>query len=350
MTLKVGVIGVGGIARAHMPGWAASTHAEVVAGCDINPLALQQWGRDFGIQQLSTNPDDIINDPDIDIIDISTPNAYHAAQTIAALEAGKHVMCEKPLAPTAAEIEKMIEIRDKTGKMLMTAQHHRFSNDARALKREIDNGQLGEIYHARVWALRRIALPAKPTFVMNAHSGGGVCIDMGVHLIDLVMWMLNHPKPVSVTGVARTELARKQGAFTLWGDNALLPLIDVEEFAAAFIRFEDGATLIMETSWMLHHNTPVEEMKMWLYGKEGGAEWPEVNLLKTSYETQQIYTTKLGLIDDPLPARALECVEFVQAIVDDAPSPVPAEESLKVARILDAVYESQKTGREVRLD
>lgn len=350
MTLKVGIIGVGGIAHTHMPGWASSEHTEVVAGSDVNQTTLQEWGTKFNIQQLSTNPGDIIHDPDIDIIDIATPNAYHAAQTIAALEAGKHVICEKPLAPTAAQILPMIDARDKAGKMLMTAQHHRFSNDSRSLKREIDYGQLGEIYHARVWSLRRIAVPAKPTFLYREHSGGGVSIDMGVHLLDLSLWMMGHPEPVSVTGIARTELANRDGAFTIWGDNALLHKIDVEDFAAAFIRFENGATLIMEVSWMLHHDTPVEEMKMWLYGQCGGAEWPDSKIMTTNYETQQTYTTKLGMVEDALPARALQCVEFAQAIVDGAPSPVPAEESLKVARVLDAIYESHKTGREVRLD
>jgi len=311
MTLKVGIIGVGGIAHTHMPGWASSEHTEVVAGSDINQTTLQEWGAKFNIQQLSTNPGDIIHDPDIDIIDIATPNAYHAAQTIAALEAGKHVLCEKPLAPAAAQILPMIDARDKAGKMLMTAQHHRFSNASRSLKREIDYGQLGEIYHARVWSLRRIAVPAKPTFLYREHSGGGVSIDMGVHLLDLSLWMMGHPEPVSVTGIARTELANRDGAFTIWGDNALLHKIDVQC---------------------------------------GGAEWPDSKIMTTNYETQQTYTTKLGMVEDALPARALQCVEFAQAIVDGAPSPVPAEESLKVARVLDAIYESHKTGREVRLD
>src|SRR5690606_15017325 len=145
MTLKVGVIGVGGIARTHMPGWAASPHAEVVAGSDISEAALQKWGADNGVKKLSTKAEDIINDPDIDIIDVCTPNRYHAPLAIAALQAGKHVICEKPLAPTPGEIREMIAARDASGKKLMTAQHFRFSGKSKALKAEIDAGKLGDI-------------------------------------------------------------------------------------------------------------------------------------------------------------------------------------------------------------
>src|SRR5690606_28848394 len=119
-SLKVGVIGVGGIAKTHMPGWAASPHAEVIAGSDISESFLQAWGQEYGVSKLSTKAEDIINDPDIDIIDICTPNNYHAPLAIAAMEAGKHVICEKPLAPTPNAIRDMIAARDRTGKMLMT--------------------------------------------------------------------------------------------------------------------------------------------------------------------------------------------------------------------------------------
>jgi len=145
MSLKVGVIGVGGIARSHMPGWEASEDAEVVAGSDISEAALQAWGAEHGIARLEQDPAALFSDPDIDIIDVCTPNRYHAPLSIAALQAGKHVICEKPLAPTPGEIRDMIAARDQAGKLLMTAQHFRFSGTAQALKTEIDLGTLGDI-------------------------------------------------------------------------------------------------------------------------------------------------------------------------------------------------------------
>ena len=180
-TLKVGVLGVGGIARTHMPGWAASEHAEVIAGADVNAAGLETWGRLNGVGRLYTNPADLFSDPDIDIVDICTPNMYHAPQAIAALDAGKHVICEKPLAPTPDAIRKMIEARDRSGKTLMTAQHFRFKGISQAMKREIGLGVLGDIYHARGWMLRRNGFHATPTFVLKQHSGGGPCIDIGIY-------------------------------------------------------------------------------------------------------------------------------------------------------------------------
>jgi predicted dehydrogenase len=349
MALKVGVIGVGGIARTHMPGWAASTNAEVVAGSDISEAALQKWGAENGVSNLSAKAEDIINDPDIDIIDVCTPNRYHAPLSIAALKAGKHVICEKPLAPTPGEIREMIAARDASGKKLMTAQHFRFSGKSKALKAEINAGTLGDIYHARSWMLRRSAFLPGPGFVLKQHAGGGATIDIGVHILDLTLWMMGNPQPVAVNGVARTELAHIDGQFSVWSPNPVPKEWDVEEFAAAFVRFDNGATLILEVSWLLHHNTQGEDMQMWLYGTKGGSLWPNCEIYYTNYATHQHINETLQITRDTLEPHALECVEFAQAIVDDAPSPVPAEQSLQVLTILDGIYRSEQSGKEVSL-
>jgi predicted dehydrogenase len=160
--------------------------------------------------------------------------------------------------------------------------------------------------------------------------------------------MMGNPKPVAVTGTARTELAKQPGAFCHAGD--ILPEYDVEDFAACFVRFDSGATLILETSWMLHHNTMGDDMQMWLYGTRAGSHWPSCSFYSSNNETKQLYDRQLKLKPEPLEAHAEECRAFAQAVAQGAPSPVPAEQSLDVMRILDGVYESQKTGREVRLD
>jgi len=347
-TLKVGVIGVGGIARSHMPGWATSQDAEVVAGADISEPLLQNWGREFGITRLVSKAEELIADPSIDIIDVCTPNNYHAPLAIASLNAGKHVLCEKPLAPGPDDIRKMIAARDASGKLLMTAQHFRFSGSAKAMKAEIDTGVLGNIYHARSWLLRRAAAPIRPGFILKSHATGGACIDIGVHILDLTLWFMGNPKPISVTGVSRTELAHKKGAFSIWG-GAIPQAMDVEEFASAFVRFENGATLILEVSWLLHHDTQGEDMQMWLYGTEGGSHWPKCEFYQSNYTTQQLYNRTLQIKKDINEPHAQECIEFAKAIVDGAPSPVPAEQSLQVLAILDGIYRSQETGTELRL-
>ncbi len=345
--MKVGVIGLGGIANTHMPGWQASQHAEVVAGSDINPAVFAMWREKYGVARFYEKPADLINDPEIDIVDVCSPNMYHAEQVIAALEAGKHVICEKPLAPTPDEIRRMIAARDRAGKLLMTAQHFRFRGVSQAMKAEIDTGVLGSVYHARAWMLRRGFIPARPGFLYKVHSGGGPCIDIGVHILDLTLWLMGHPKPVVVSGVARTALAKHKGAFSQWGRVPVPPDMDVEDFAAAFVRFENGATLILEVSWLLHHSTPGEEARVWLYGAEGGCEWPKAEFLHTLYASRQYTNNTLQLTQDTTEPHALECIEFARAVAEGLPSPVPAEQSLYVQTILDGIYRSQEAGREV---
>lgn len=349
--LKVGMIGIGGISKQHMPGWAASPHAEVIAGSDLNAQALKPWGAEHGVTDLSGDIRDLFSNPDIDIIDICTPNMYHAPIAIAALEAGKHVLCEKPLAPTPADILKMIEARDASGKELMTAQHYRFAGISQAMKKEIDGGALGDIYHARSWMLRRNAYIATPTFVQKKHSGGGACIDIGVHVLDLTLWLMGNPKPVTISGTARTELAHQPGQFSRIGPD--IPVSkdwDVEEFANAFVRFDNGATLMLEVSWLLHHDTVRDDLQVWLYGDKGGCHYPSSQFLSTNLETKQHYNRSLKLTADKMEPHAFECVEFARVLAEGGSSLVPPEQSLQVMDILDGIYRSQDEGREIRLD
>ncbi len=346
--LKVGLIGLGVIARLHADGWAESPLAELVAGCDVNPDVFDYWKEEQGLKKLTTDPMELIHDPEIEVIDICSPNKFHAPQTIAALEAGKHVLCEKPLAPTVEEIRQMIAARDRSGKLLMTGHHFRFTGSARALKAEIDCGALGDIYHARAWWLRRAGAPIRPSLIYKSQAHAGVGIDLGVHVIDLVLWLMGNPRPVSVSGIARTEIARQKGAFSLWGGD--IPAdFDVDEFSAAFVRFENGASLIIEVSWLLHHTSDKDDVQTWLYGTKAGAHWPSCVLYETDNARKQHYNRSLQLIEDKMRPHYLECVEFAEAIVNGGPSPVPPEQSLQVGQILEALYQSQETGKEVRI-
>lgn len=344
--LKVGLIGLGGIANLHAGGWKESEHAELVAGCDINPEVFPRWEAEHGIKNLTPEYQELIENPELDVIDICSPNNYHSEQTIAALNAGKHVLCEKPLAPTVAEIQQMIEARDRAGKLLMTGHHFRFTGTARALKAEIDAGALGQIYHARAWWLRRSGAPIRPTFIYKAQAFAGVGIDLGVHVIDLVLWLMGNPQPVSVTGVARTEIALQDGAFSKSGGD--IPKgFDVDEFSSAFIRFENGASLIIEVSWLLHHGTDSDDVQTWLYGTKAGAHWPKCEIYETNNTLKQHYNRVLKITDEKLRAHHQEIVDFAQAIVDGGTSPVPSEQSLQVQQILEGLYKSADTGKEV---
>jgi predicted dehydrogenase len=346
-TLKVGVIGVGGIARTHFPGWQQSPHAEIVALSDVVPDTLASLGRELGVSKLYEKAEDIIADKKIDIIDVCTPNAYHTPLAVAALKAGKHVLCEKPLAPTPDDIKQMIAARDESGKLLMTAQHFRFQGNSRALKAEVDKGVLGDVYHARCWMLRRALTPTRPGFILKKHSGGGPCIDIGVHILDLTLWMMGNPKPVSVTGVTQDKLVHQPGAFSVWG-GAIPQEFDVEEFAAAFVRFADGQTLVLEVAWQLHHDTMGEDMQMWLYGSQAGAHWPENGIVTSLNDTQQMTKTVLQHCPGGEP-HAEECKVFAECVATGKPSPVPAEQSMDVIAILNGLYQSAEAKKEIKL-
>jgi predicted dehydrogenase len=159
---------------------------------------------------------------------------------------------------------------------------------------------------------------------------------------------MGHPKPVSVSGVTQNRLSRLPGAFSDWAGKIQPEVWDVEEFASAFVRFENGGTLILEVSWMLNHKTTGEDMQMWLYGDGGGCHWPSNELLRTDNTTQQHFNIQLNRSDGG-EAHAKECIAFADAVVNGKPSPVPAEESLMVMTILDALYRSAKEGHEISL-
>ena len=162
---------------------------------------------------------------------------------------------------------------------------------------------------------------------------------------------MGNPKPVAVTGVAQAALAHQEGTFSVMGRGGGLipPEFDVEDFAAAFVRFENGASLILETSWLLHQREK-SDRQIWLYGTEGGANLPSCEIYQTNKETQQHYNYTLQNTQNRTEAHALECMEFARAVANGDPSPVPAEQSLQVMAILDGIYRSQEAGKEVLLD
>lgn len=347
--LNVGVIGIGGISRTHLPGWVASEHARVVAGADLNGDALSAWGTEHGVPKDKQYSDaaGLLADDSVDVVDICVPSGFHADLTISALRAGKHVLCEKPLASSAEQIERVIVARDESGKLLMTGQNMRFTPESIAAKCAVEDGRLGEVYHARGWWLRRGEVPTGPGFVYRKNSGGGPCIDLGVHYLDLMLWLMNHPEPTRVSGTVDLHLANQPRAYSDWGGGLIPSDIDVEDFAAGFIRFANGATLILEVSWMLHH--PREENGVWLYGTQGGLHLPSARLFRSNNEQRTREDIQLRPPAALHGSHAAECIAFAKAIANGEPSPVPAEQSLKVQRIIDALYASQAAGSEIEL-
>jgi len=352
--LRVGLVGTGAIMRAmHMNGWTALRQAgrvELVAACDTRREAAESLAKEHQVPHVFENFGEMFRKIDLDLVDIATPNRFHAPAALAAFRAGCHVYCEKPLAPTPADVVRLIAARDKAGKRLMTGQHMRFEGKHEALKRYADAGVLGEVYYAHVAALRRRGAPGWGAFLTRSLSGGGPLIDIGVHILDLTMWMMGFPRPVAVSGVAPTKLANRPGIVNRpgWGDwrTGRRQVFDVEDFAAGFVRFADGAVLYLEASFLLN----IMEEEVWestVCGTGGGMDITGGKVM--TQEHGIIRMSELQNFEQPKP-HAAAIIAFVDSIEKGTPVPVPPEQTLYVMSILDGIYRSHaRGGAEVRI-
>ncbi len=344
--LQVGIVGMGGIGSdKHLPGWAKVPFAEVSAAADISEVTLSRVGDQFAIPRRFSDWHELMKLDDLDIIDICTPNRTHAPIALGALESGKNVLCEKPLATT---VEEVIVLRDaalRQKRVLMAAQHLRFDPTVLRLKSLVDAGMLGEIYYARAQWLRRRYVPVRPTFIEKRLSGGGPVFDVGVHVLDLAYWFLGSPQAVSVSALVDTKLAHRPDVSGSWGDWNR-EIYDVEDFAVGFVRFGSGATLTLEASWLGFQ--PEREMtRLQCFGTKSGLIWPEAVI---SGETNRV-PWNLTLDEVPKQSAHHEMIyQFGIAVRDDLPSPVSVEESLSVIRILEGFYQSARAKREVPVE
>ncbi|MBI5724526.1 MAG: Gfo/Idh/MocA family oxidoreductase [Planctomycetes bacterium] len=345
--LKVGMLGAGGISRVHCEGWAKLPDCELAAITDLSKDACQTRAKEFNIPNIDATPQEMFAREDLDIIDIVVPNRFHCPFTISALQAGKHVLCEKPLALSVAEVDEMIAAAEKTGKKLMCAQHMRFEPKSQSIKEYMARRPLGEIYYARAWYLRRRQLPCTPGFMYRKNAGGGCCIDVGVHVLDLALFLMDNFSPASVSGISVTKLAKQADSWSEWGqidrEN-----IDVEDFAAGFIRFQDGSALSLECSFMLNMK-PRSYSTIDLFGTLGGLKWPDCEFV--DHTSKDFIDVKMEVREDKAwgTAHHAEIREFAQAVRNDKPVPVPPRQTRAVIAILEGLYQSARTGKEVNL-
>jgi predicted dehydrogenase len=345
-TLPVGIIGCGGIARArHMPGYQRLEEVAIHAVADINAEAARQAADQFSVPHVFSDYRELLAMGEINAVSICTPNALHKEQTVAALRAGKHVLVEKPMAVNAAEAKAMVAAAKRADRKLMVGLHQRFTSGAQALKRAVDSGALGDIYFAEAAATRRRGIPGWGVFTQKNKSGGGALVDIGVHILDLALYLMGYPKPVSVSGVAAAKIGpRKDLAAVVGGWQWDPKNFDVEDFAVAFVRLRGGVSLVLKTCWAANIGT--EEWNCSLWGTDGGCRLSPPAVFRQEFDS----------LVDITPAKLPEVVGhyeeirlFVEAIRKDLPSPIPPEEPVTAQRILDAIYQSSRTGKEVRL-
>jgi predicted dehydrogenase len=291
--------------------------------------------------------------PELDAVSVCTWNSEHAPTAIAALNAGKHVLCEKPMAVNEAAAREMLNAAEKNNKLLMIGFVRRFGNDCGILKDFIDKDYLGEIYYAKATYLRRNGNPGG-WFGDKARSGGGPLIDLGVHVIDLSRYLMGNPKPVSIYGAAFQKLFNRPHIKALKNYRASSALdgrpdpCDVEDLAAAMIRFDNGAVLQIEAAFSL--NIKADKGELEFFGTRGGAKLsPELEI----YTEMNDYLADVNLAaPTALSFNGLfegEIAHFVDCIRSGTPCRAPARDGVEIMRILDGIYESARTGHEVIL-
>ncbi len=342
--LRVGVIGLG-IGRAHIDGYKKHPSAEVVAIADPDGKRLQECGDHYHVAKRYANGMEMIKKENLDVVSVATPNKFHKQYTIAALEKGCHVLCEKPMAMNAKEAGQMLAASKKAKRRLMINFSYRFNQQSQALKKQVETGILGDIYFGRTVWHRRRGLPGfGGWFGQKALAGGGPLIDLGVHRLDLALWLMNYPKPVWVMGGAYNPIASRLA-------KEQKKAFDVEDLAVGMIRFANGATLEVEASWAANIKEN-ELMETRLLGTKGGLVQRNIN---ETYEFEaEIYMEEKGCQFDkklhpPVPQVQGAMFHFIDCLLTGKPHTATGEEGLIVMKLLDAIYESARKGRPVKI-
>lgn len=348
--IGIGIIGSGAIAQnTHMPVYKTlqdEGKVKIVAVADAREETAREAAEKFNVPHRFLDYKQMLELDSIDAVDICTPNFLHKQPTIDSFRAGKHVLVEKPLALNAIEGEEMVNAARQAGKKFQIALNNRFAAGPQAIKRFIDQGKIGDIYYARAHALRRRGIPGWGVFTQKDKQGGGPLIDIGVHILDLTLWLMGHPEPTSVSGVTYTKFGTREGVIGLMGQWDP-KIFTVEDFAVGMVRFKNGASLVLESSFVA--NIERDEFTTSVMGTEGGAFLDPYNSDRNKIfrEESQTLTDSTPVFLPKVNTYEAEIRAFVKAIEEDTPVIVPAEQGLMVSRILDAIYTSSETGKEV---
>lgn len=337
--IRVGVVGLN-IGRVHVSEYGRLPGVRVAAVCDTDADRRGQVAAEHGIPHAFAEVGELFASGQVDAVSLCTPNASHAPLAMEAMRRGLHVLVEKPMAMNTIEARQMLAVSRETDRRLGVNFNHRMQPHVQALRRLIDAGELGELYFGRTTWHRRQGIPTRPSFVTRQHAGGGAMIDLGVHQLDQLLFLMGHPRIRSLSAQVYTKFA---------GLDVPDLAMDVDDFAVAFIRFENGATAQMEISWAGHHHID-EHRILQVYGTHAGAR-RELIRYSGGPNDLTIYRRRDGalteeVVHDPPPATSVQA-DFVDAIRTGRDPACSANHGLTTMMILDALYESSRTGREV---
>lgn len=349
--LKVGVIGAGSLSEAHLEGYKNNPNVELIAVCDLMEERAATKAEKYDIPNVYTKYQDLLNDPELDAVSVVTWNNTHKDISIAALEAGKHVLCEKPLCLNHDQALEIKTAADKTDKKFMIGYVRRHASSIKILKEFIDNGSLGEIYYAKASNLRRLGNPGG-WFSDKSRSGGGPLIDIGVHVIDLLWYLMGRPKVKTISANTYNKLGNRSNIKSLSFYKAAdySPENDVEDLANALIRFENGASLMIDVSFTLH--TKNDQSSAVVYGDKGGAEIDPA--LVIVHEENNIILNSTPQIDNPsfnfTDGFQNEINHFVNSCLTGEQPIGGIEDGVEMMKILTGIYESAVKKQEIVFD
>ncbi len=357
--IRIGVIGCGGIANGkHMPAEKRNPMAEMVAFCDIIEERAIKAREDFGKPEdkVYTDYKELLKDKSIDAVLVLTPNCAHCEITVAALEAGKHVLCEKPMAMNYEEAKKMLAARDKSGKILTIGYQNRFRPDSLYMKDRAKEGMFGDIYYAEAIAIRRRAVPTWGVFIDQEKQGGGPLIDIGTHALDLTLFMMDNYEPAYCVGKTFHKLNKQKNTGNAWGD------WDTEKFTAedsafGFVVMKNGAVIYLKSSWALNMANPIEAVTT-ICGDKAGADMLDglrINTVIGGRQTMILPDMRADSVaffegNSANEPQDLEARCFTNAILGKGELYVTADQAAVVTRILEGIYESDKTGKPYYFD
>jgi len=341
-TVRVGVIGTGAIALRQAQRLAQIEGVEIVAGCDISEANLKTFTKTYPVRRTFADFREMVQMPDLDAVTICTPNFLHKDPTVAALRAGKHVLVEKPMAMNAREAQEMVDAEKKSSVTLTMGFQFRLGPQVQALKKFVDAGRLGKVLFARCQALRRRGIPSWGVFGRKELQGGGPLIDIGVHIMECAHYLMGEPRPVAAGAQMFTYLGDKEPqALCPWGPWDW-KTYTVEDLAVGLIRFDNGAVMSVESSFVAHVKEDVFNFQ--LMGEKGGC----------TYHPTVVYTDEEGSMVNIEPSyvgrwesmdRKID--DWIARVRGEGQTQCPSEAGLNVQKMLDGLYASAAAGKEV---
>ena len=346
--LRCGVIGTGAIGIGHLLSLTSFPRAAAVAIAETHPQRAKETTERFKIPRSYNDYHELLDQPDIDAVTIATPNHLHAEMAIEALKARKHVLVEKPLATSAKDAARIIDVAKKAKRTLMVAQNFRFNRYTQMAKMIIDKGEVGEIYHARCFWLRRNGIPRIGSwFTQKKFAGGGCILDIGSHLLDACLHLMSDFDVVSASAQTHAKFGPRGLGEMDWGKGDIDPqkTFDVDDQGAVFLRLKSGRSVILEASWAAYVPSDTREYGIDLFGANAGLSLYPARMFRNGpngYETIHLNVPKLPHSEDRIH-------HFVSSVIEGKKPLVSLDESLQLQTILEAIYTSASTGKEVRL-